>query len=274
MGKYSIDEDAGDIDRDGDADAEDAEQLGRYFAGYEDDWGIGEAAGYPTGFFVNPVVTSNDTMTFVPAVDGMVYYYYLKNNAVPDKEDFINFWNVGYGCGSLSVHAECSAEVSLKAGSYPYMAVCLYDGEKYYLPVVLCVDTGFTLEPELDTDYKVKYTADIEGVLYYYYTANEKLPAIDCLMDAWNTAVNKGQVSIQAEKSGNIYYDNTLQETPNIVLFIMNGEQCMRPYTLYVYNEIDIEYIFVEFYSGVSSDGYIMVTGTTESNSVLRTYNV
>ncbi|MBQ3590396.1 MAG: hypothetical protein II979_00525, partial [Clostridia bacterium] len=223
---------------------------------------------------MNPVVTSNDTMTFVPAVDGMVYYYYLKNNAVPDKEDFINFWNVGYGCGSLSVHAECSAEVSLKAGSYPYMAVCLYDGEKYYLPVVLCVDTGFTLEPELDTDYKVKYTADIEGVLYYYYTANEKLPAIDCLMDAWNTAVNKGQVSIQAEKSGNIYYDNTLQETPNIVLFIMNGEQCMRPYTLYVYNEIDIEYIFVEFYSGVSSDGYIMVTGTTESNSVLRTYKI
>ena len=137
---YSIDEDAGDIDRDGDADAEDAEQLGRYFAGYKDDWGIGEAADYPTGFSVNPVVTSNDAVTMIPAIEGTVYYYYLKNNAVPDKDDFINFWNVGYGCGSVSVHAECSAEVSLKAGSYPYMAVCLYDGEKYYLPVVLCVD--------------------------------------------------------------------------------------------------------------------------------------
>ena len=91
---YSIDEDAGDIDRDGDVDAEDAQRFGRYFAGYQEEYGIGEVAVDPTGFSVKPAATSNDTVTFIPAVDGTVYYYYLRNEVAPDKDDFINYWNV------------------------------------------------------------------------------------------------------------------------------------------------------------------------------------
>lgn len=169
---YNVETRAGDIDKDGDVDTEDATMLSRYFAGYAIE-GIGEKAIDATGFSVKPEITSGNTLRFTTDVSGTVYYYYLKNDVVPDKNEFIHYWNVGNFGASATVQAGMSTEIKITYTTHDYIAICVYDGERYYEPIVLLVDleTGFEQSP-CYTNAQLQYIAEVPGTLYYCYTTN------------------------------------------------------------------------------------------------------
>jgi len=132
---YSIDEDAGDIDRDGDADAEDAQRFGRYFAGYQEEYGIGETV-EPT---INKIIKDVKLLYSPKAKQN----YYVGESFNPDGYRFLLI----YDDATTEVKELSSYESSLIVDSNKYdnnLKQFIYpmDGELEIRIIYICNNRG------------------------------------------------------------------------------------------------------------------------------------
>lgn len=252
---YEVKTDTGDIDRDGDVDTEDAALLSQYFAGYAIE-GIGEKAIDVTGFALKPEITSGNTLRFTTDVSGTVYYYYLKNDVAPDKEDFIHYWNSGNFGDYTTVQAGISTEIKITYTTHDYITLCVYDGKQYYEPVVLLVDleTGFEKDPYYENE-DIQYIAEVPGTLHYYYTTD-------------GTAVSAKQFQMT--------YDNMAWQYKGYTsINVIDGETNSMPVIEsyreeYPYMVIALEYLEGKYYKpvvvNVDVSGFVNVPYLLESD--------
>lgn len=243
---YKVDTNTGDIDRDGDVDTEDAALLSQYFAGYAIE-GIGEKANDVTGFVLKPEITSGNTLRFTTDVDGTVYYYYLKNDVAPDKEDFIHYWNVGTNCGSRYLTAGKQGDIAINVSTYRYIALCLYDGSDYYEPVVVRVNTdnGFYTEPNVSAEDQISFSTKYDGTVYWYTSENDATITKD---DFWKNYKNAsdgmcGYLEGCSSKTDAVLY--TVEEMYEKYIYFMvvkdDGSEYI-PYSCYLIDPDDTGY--------------------------------
>ena len=139
--------------------------------------GMGE-----TGFTVDPTVTEPGKVAFKTKVTGEVYYYYSETAAVPGAADFKTAYNRAEYGDTVDVKKNVASSIEYSTryiDEYPYLILCVRDGNEYLQPVAVNIDysTGFSTDPELRSSTEVRFKAEESGTVYYYYASfTEKNP--------------------------------------------------------------------------------------------------
>lgn len=152
------------------------------------------------GFAVSPSITVNnngDFVSFTPAINGVVYWYYSKTSTGIDASNFLT----GYGNAATSVKG---ATTQLTAGQpvgnlktadpgfandYTFIVIAIQDTSgKIQAPAILprlntnAGSYGFSVNPtvmvstQLNGNDTVSFTPSYAGYVYYYYTKSQTAP--------------------------------------------------------------------------------------------------
>ena len=148
-------------------------------------------------FTLAPTVSTTGSyqyLTFTPAINGTVFYYYTSSSAVPSADSFTdtyisaatsykNYIDITAG---KAVNQSTFAAASVAA--YPYVAIMVMDSDnKEYPPIVIATGgssstltaTGFTEEPYCTTtgsSVTLGLTASFSGTVEYYFSSSSSAP--------------------------------------------------------------------------------------------------
>ncbi len=133
-----------------------------------------------TGFKREPEVVDDEYLEFKTEESGNVKWYYTNSETVPTIDEFNKLYEEAaprITCGSMSVYANSTAELSLttSAGNYKYIVLMLIDSsDREHFPIVVELDIatakGFTTKPFVN-DGKIWYEVDTVGEVWYYFTS-------------------------------------------------------------------------------------------------------
>jgi hypothetical protein len=206
------------------------------------------------GFTVSPSITVNnngDFVSFTPAINGVVYWYYSKTSTGIDASNFLT----GYGNAATSVKG---ATTQLTAGQpvgnlktadpgfandYTFIVIAIQDTSgKIQAPAILprlntnAGSYGFSVTPtvmvssQLNGNDTVSFTPSYAGYVYYYYTNSPTAPND---YNAFNTNYNatsnsfKGTISVSANSAvsnrGLVVSANATTSGYQYVTFMLTG---------------------------------------------------
>ena len=149
-----------------------------------------------SGFTVAPTVSTNGSyqyLSFTPAIDGTLYYYYTNSSTPLSANSFASALTSGAAMykGDIEVTTGKAVSQALAVAStvsnYAYVAVMLEDNmAKLYQPVLIPTGgtgansaTGFTDSPycnTLNNGVALGFTPTYSGVVEYYFTTGSTVP--------------------------------------------------------------------------------------------------
>ncbi|MBQ4044007.1 MAG: S-layer homology domain-containing protein [Clostridia bacterium] len=208
-----------------------------------------------TGFVSAPAIsTSNSThrLTYSAVTDGVLYYYYTKNNSALTVSSFQTAYNAASSSykGEMEVASSQSTTSALKSVSsvngYGYVAILLEDvSGTQYQPFLVPTSSSYSLgsggaenitcSVSADGTY-LAYTPSSTGTLQYYFTTSSTVPTA-AQFDTNYAAASTGLAGALTLTSGTRLYsriadENTAYMYPYIVLRITSGTTVYTPAVL------------------------------------------
>ena len=195
-------------------------------------------------FTVAPAVSVNGNyqyLSFTPAIDGTVCYYYTSNATVPSVDSFLDVYlspatsYQGYIDITAGKAVNQSTFAATSVANYPYVAIMVINSaNEEQQPIVVSVGgssvtpttaTGFTVDPYCitsGTGITLGMTATYSGTVEYYFSSSSATPPSG-VFDTNKTltpVVLTGSVPVSAGTAANIPLLNAVSTTtyPYIVL--------------------------------------------------------
>lgn len=147
-----------------------------------------------SGFFVDPEANEDGSISATPNTAGILYYYYTDEAAAPTASKFESLWlSAGSSYRSYET-VKMGKEVTIPYKNnlpdgyvYVVMSVCNAD-EEFMTPVVVKLEgeNGYSILPEVTAAETIRFKPSSDGVVYYYYTKDAKVPSVKTFTSEYN----------------------------------------------------------------------------------------
>lgn len=198
-----------------------------------------------TGFYSDPELTDDDTITFTTEYSGKVYYYYTDSMDNMSTAQFHTGYKNSDSAlkGSVSVTANRSGRITLNSRyleKNPFVVVILENTNGlYFTPVVVSAgDNGFEQEPKIATIGTITCKTKIDGTLYYYYSVSERVPSAGSYIESWRSGSGHAQVAVKKNTTTTIEYNSNMLASHPYLIFSIKDENgnFTKPFVLHVEN--------------------------------------
>ena len=191
-------------------------------------------------FSITPFVTADKTSAYLNLIsdaEGELYWYYTNSDYTPSIANFDSYYESSSTSGHFSVEAgEAETHETLALSSaekYEYVVLQIQDGNRKYAPVSITnsvlTGTGFTTDPYVSDNNKVKFQAKQGGVVFCYYTnSGTGISQLEFLEEYSETeSALKKEASVTSIKSYSIELNPNYLENYDFVAFMLktaNGQ--------------------------------------------------
>lgn len=191
-------------------------------------------------FTLTPFVTADEDSAYINLIsdaEGELYYYYSNSDNAPSIANFDSYYEASSYAGHFEVEAgEGITEETFDLETvekFDYVILQLQDGSRKYAPVAIpnsvLTGTGFSTEPYLSDDTKVKFQAKQGGVVFCYYTnSGTGITQLEFLDEYANTeSALRKEASVNSLKSYSIELNKNYLENYEFVAFMLktaNGQ--------------------------------------------------
>lgn len=172
-----------------------------------------------TGFTDAPVVKTPGVITFKANTAGDIYYYYSKTNDLPSIADFKGEYNAAKYSDNDDIRRNVTQEIDFdlkRIEDYPYMILAIRNDDGDYMqPVVVDINftTGFRNEPYVDSSTEIKFRAEEDGKVKYYYTKTSTSPTVEQFNEGYSDVPS---TKYRGEMKVGVYYE-TIEYNVNYV---------------------------------------------------------
>ncbi len=145
-----------------------------------------------TGFTKDPYLKSQTKIEFTAKADGTVYYMYSEKDEKMTAEEFLD----AYDDQSKELKGESKELTDVITINSRYADVNRYMVFMFksasglcYTPVVVPMgDTGFSFDPQIDSDGIIAGTPKVDGFIYVYFSESADLPSTSKFNSFWRDA--------------------------------------------------------------------------------------
>lgn len=187
-------------------------------------------------FSITPFVTADKEdayLNLISDAEGELYWYYTNSDYTPSIANFDSYYESTSASGHFAVesgepttHATITASAAEK---FDYVVLQIQDGNRKYAPVTIAnsvlTGTGFTTEPYVTDNTKVKFQVKQGGVVFCYYTNSgtglSQLEFLDEYSET-ETALKK-EASVTSIKSYSIELNPNYLENYDFVAFMLKA---------------------------------------------------
>ena len=185
-------------------------------------------------FSITPFVTAdkdNAYLNLISDAEGELYWYYTNSDYTPSIANYDSYYDSAAVSGHFRADSgegvsEKTVSVSV-AEKYDYLVLQLQDGSRKYAPVSIVnsvlVGSGFSTDPYVSDNNKVKFQTKQGGVVFCYYTnSGTGLSQLDFLEEysATESALKK-EASVTSIKSYSIELNKSYLENYGFVAFML-----------------------------------------------------